>query len=117
MELVKEFLLGQKIGDIIIVVMMLALIIYVVSSLLKKSNWCDKKPLKNKSVNPKPSPEPKETNTSFMYPPTDKYVDNICLSYRHDFGLMDADEKYKYRFKCREWMRAINNNPPNEHNT
>ena len=40
----------------------------------------------------------------------DKFIGNVCLSYRHDFGLMSEDEKDKLIFECKEWMRAIKNN-------
>ena len=40
----------------------------------------------------------------------DKFIGNVCLSYRHDFGLMSKDEKDKLIFECKEWMRAIKNN-------
>ena len=43
--------------------------------------------------------------------PTDnKFIGNVCLSYRHDFGLMDDESKYNLIFECKEWIRAINNN-------
>lgn len=38
------------------------------------------------------------------------FIDNICLSYRHDFGLMAEQDKQKLRFECKEWMRSISNN-------
>ncbi len=41
-----------------------------------------------------------------------KFIDNVCLSYRHDFGLLNEDEQNKVRFECKEWMRAIKNNEP-----
>lgn len=34
-------------------------------------------------------------------------IDSICLSYRHDFGLLDADEQNKLRAECENWLRAI----------
>lgn len=34
-------------------------------------------------------------------------IDSICLSYRHDFGLLDEKEKERLRFNCKEWIRAI----------
>lgn len=37
-------------------------------------------------------------------------VDNMCLSYRHDFGLMSPEDKQNLRFECREWLRAYRNN-------
>lgn len=41
-----------------------------------------------------------------------KFIDNVCLSYRHDFGLLSEQDKDKVRFECKEWMRAIKNNEP-----
>ena len=37
-------------------------------------------------------------------------VDNVCLSYRHDFGLLNQKEQDQLRFELREWIRAIENN-------
>lgn len=37
---------------------------------------------------------------------TDAQIDDICLSYRHDFSLMDKREKDRVRHQCQEWMRA-----------
>lgn len=37
-------------------------------------------------------------------------IDNICLSYRHDFGLLSDKEKENVRFQCQEWIRALRNN-------
>ncbi len=39
-----------------------------------------------------------------------KFIDNCCISYRHDFGLLDKESQDKLRFECKEWMRAIKNN-------
>ena len=41
-----------------------------------------------------------------------KFIDNVCISYRHDFGLLSEQEKDKVRFECKEWLRAIKNNEP-----
>lgn len=41
-----------------------------------------------------------------------KFIDNVCISYRHDFGLLNKEEQDKLRFECKEWMRAIKNNEP-----
>lgn len=40
----------------------------------------------------------------------DAFIGNLCLSYRHDFGLLSAEEKDSLIFQCKEWMRAISNN-------
>jgi hypothetical protein len=38
---------------------------------------------------------------------TDTQVRSACLSYRHDYGLMDAKARGILEFQCREWWRAI----------
>jgi len=38
----------------------------------------------------------------------DRIINSACLSYRHDFGLMNKKEQDKLRDECKEWMRAIN---------
>lgn len=39
-----------------------------------------------------------------------KLIENMCLSYRHDFGLMTPEEQQALRFEAREWLRAYRNN-------
>ena len=41
---------------------------------------------------------------------SDIFIDNVCLSYIHDFGLIAEQDKQRLRFECKEWMRAISNN-------
>ena len=41
---------------------------------------------------------------------SDNFIDNVCLSYRHDFGLMVEQDKQRMRLECKEWMRSIENN-------
>jgi len=41
---------------------------------------------------------------------SDTFIDNVCLSFRHDYGLMAEQDKQRLRFECKEWMRAISNN-------
>ena len=41
---------------------------------------------------------------------SDVFIDNVCLSYDHSFGLMNEKDKSYLRFQCKEWMRAIRNN-------
>jgi hypothetical protein len=41
---------------------------------------------------------------------SDTFIENVCLSYRHDFGLMTEQDRQRLRFECKEWMRAISNN-------
>lgn len=38
------------------------------------------------------------------------FITNVCLSYRHDYGLLDENERVLIRFECKEWLRAIVNN-------
>jgi len=41
---------------------------------------------------------------------SDKFIENVCLSFRHDYGLMAEQDRQRLRFDCKEWMRAITNN-------
>lgn len=41
---------------------------------------------------------------------SERFIDNVCLSYRHDFGLLGEEDQQRLRFECREWMRAVVNN-------
>ena len=36
-----------------------------------------------------------------------KSIDDACLSYDHNFGLMTLEEQEKLRVKAREWLRAF----------
>ncbi len=38
------------------------------------------------------------------------FINNVCLSYNHSFGLMGEHDKHIIQFECAEWMRAILNN-------
>lgn len=40
----------------------------------------------------------------------ENFITNVCLSFRHDYGLMSANERNILRFECKEWLRAIVNN-------
>jgi hypothetical protein len=42
----------------------------------------------------------------------EKFIGNVCISYRHDYGLLDGADKDLLRSECKEWMRAIKNNAP-----
>lgn len=39
----------------------------------------------------------------------ENFIENVCLSYRHDFGLMTDLQREQLIFECKEWMRAIEN--------
>jgi len=38
--------------------------------------------------------------------PTDAQINSACLSYRHDFGLMDKRDQDNLRFNANEWFLA-----------
>ena len=38
---------------------------------------------------------------------TEAQLASACLSYRHDFGLLDADARSKLMFQAKEWARAL----------
>ena len=37
-------------------------------------------------------------------------VVNTCLSFRHDFALLDNNEQINTINECKEWLRAFQNN-------
>jgi hypothetical protein len=39
-------------------------------------------------------------------PPTEAEIDDACLSYRHDFGLLKEIEQEGLRFDARDWLLA-----------
>jgi len=41
---------------------------------------------------------------------SDADIYDICLSYDHSFGLMNAEARGMLIFKCKEWIRAISKN-------
>jgi hypothetical protein len=49
-------------------------------------------------------------NIDFSLFDDEMFIANVCLSYRHDFGLMSKEDQNKLIFDCKEWMRAIKNN-------
>ena len=77
--------------------------ISVQQALLKVWNECEQeKAVKNNTVLPLVSNSALQDNS--------KLVDNMCMSYRHDFGLMAEQDKQSLRFECKEWLRAYENN-------
>ena len=49
--------------------------------------------------------------------PTSKQVASACFAYRHDFGLLDEDERAKTASECRAWWLSIAKelNSPSRH--
>lgn len=41
---------------------------------------------------------------------SEDFIQNVCLSYRHDFGMIEEIDKKALVFECKEWFRAIINN-------
>lgn len=39
-------------------------------------------------------------------PPTPAEIDDACMWFRHDFGLLDDADAERLRFEAREWLRA-----------
>jgi hypothetical protein len=64
----------------------------------------------NKIMNTEKESEPSCLGAVISRFNSDIFIDNVCLSYRHDFGLMAEQDKQRLRFECKEWMRAISNN-------
>lgn len=38
---------------------------------------------------------------------TPEQLGDACLSYRHDFGLLDSGEQFSLRWQAAEWWRAL----------
>lgn len=38
------------------------------------------------------------------------FLSNVCLSYRHDFGLLPPEVQCTLMNMCRRWIMAISNN-------
>jgi NTP pyrophosphatase (non-canonical NTP hydrolase) len=55
---------------------------------------------------PLPGTAPGELILENNWEPTDAQINSACMSFRHDFGLLSADERAKVRFEAREWLRA-----------
>ena len=43
------------------------------------------------------------------------FINNVCLSYRHDYGLLTPEEQKAVRFGLGEWLHAMSNNLPIGH--
>ena len=41
-----------------------------------------------------------------MRDPTHREVDEACMSYRHDFGLLSIADANIVRFEAQEWLKA-----------
>lgn len=53
--------------------------------------------------------EPADTRTDLadaLAVPNDAQVASACMSYRHDFGLLDAKERAALMWQAREWLHA-----------
>lgn len=35
------------------------------------------------------------------------FISNVCLSYRHDYGLLSTDERIQVRYECKRWLQSI----------
>lgn len=55
---------------------------------------------------PLPGTAPGHVEPANNWEPTPAQLDSACMSFRHDFGLLDEDERASVRFEAREWLRA-----------
>ena len=39
-----------------------------------------------------------------------EFIENNCISFRHDFGLLTEQHRDQLRFQYKEWVRAMLNN-------
>ena len=91
------------------------LILGNVLQLNEVADYTSKLNLKNRIMNTKKTSLDKKSQPSCLGDVisrfnSDTFIDNVCLSYRHDFGLMAEQDRQRLRFECKEWMRAISNN-------
>jgi hypothetical protein len=75
----------------------------------KYFDW-DGNELEQQPINNYISTDMTEKNNIFECFSDEKFILNVCYSFRHDFGLLSKDEQDLIRFECKEWMRAIKNN-------
>lgn len=38
---------------------------------------------------------------------TPELLNDMCLTYRHDFGLLSEEEQQKLRIECRRWFETF----------
>ena len=48
-----------------------------------------------------------ETEESLTDKRLESNIDDICLTYRHDFGLLSEDDKEMVRRDCRRWFQTF----------
>lgn len=41
-----------------------------------------------------------------MRNPTPKEIEEACLNYRHDYGILEQEEQEKIQFEAQEWLQA-----------
>lgn len=86
-----------------------------VSQLNEVADYTSKLNLKNRIMNTEKTLLENERQSSCLGDVisrfnSDTFIDNVCLSYRHDFGLIAEQDRQRLKFECKEWMRAISNN-------
>ena len=38
------------------------------------------------------------------------FIQNMCISYRHDYGLLSDSDRRLVELQCKEWLRSLSNN-------
>jgi hypothetical protein len=51
-------------------------------------------------------PAPPSPMEAAMGEPTEAQINDACMWYRHDFGLLQGQEREMVRFQAKEWLRA-----------
>ena len=41
-----------------------------------------------------------------IYEPTETETNDACMWYRHDFGLLQGQQRAMVQFQAKEWLRA-----------
>ncbi|MCS4089571.1 hypothetical protein [Rhizobium sp. BK176] len=73
--------------------------------------WTKVDAIREKQANkPRHSPLPGATPGEFIpennWQPTEAQINSACMSYRHDFGLLEGEEREMVRSQARWWLQA-----------
>lgn len=102
---------GRELGDVMVT---LAALSEAIGHDMVKSgeaalerNWDRVDAIREKQANkPKNTVLPGPIEPGNNWEPTDAQTASACMSYRHDFELLDAEERLMMMFKAKEWLRA-----------
>jgi NTP pyrophosphatase (non-canonical NTP hydrolase) len=73
--------------------------------------WTEVDAIREKQANkprhsPLPGATPGERIPENNWQPTEAQINSACMSYRHDFGLLEGEERERIRSQARWWLQA-----------